>query len=57
MTPSQEAIDAAVAAARVAINDYSSFDSSMVPDEALAKVVLDALNAAFAVVSAQQKTP
>jgi hypothetical protein len=49
MTATQEAIDAAIAAARAAINDYSSFDSSMVPDDALEKVVTDSLNAALAV--------
>ena len=49
MTPTQEAIEAAVAAARAAINDYSQFDSSMVPDEALGKVVTDALTAALGV--------
>lgn len=49
MTPTQEAIDAAVAAARAAIKDYSEFDSSMVPDDALEKVVADSLNAALAV--------
>ena len=51
MTPTPEAIAAGVAAARKAINDYSAFDSSMVPDDALAKVVTDALTAALAVLS------
>lgn len=49
MTPTPPAIAAAVAAARAAINDYSSFDSSMVPDDALEKVVTDALTAALKV--------
>ena len=49
MIPTTEAIAAGVAAARAAINDYSSFDSSMVPDDALEKVVTDALTAALAV--------
>ena len=47
MTPTQEAIEAAVAAARAAMNEYSSFDSSMVPDDALAEVVTKALSAAL----------
>ena len=47
MTPTQEAIDAGVAAARAAITEYSSFDSSMVPDDALAEVVVKALSAAL----------
>jgi hypothetical protein len=47
MTPSQEAIAAGVAAARAAITEYSSFDSSMVPDDALADVVVKALSAAL----------
>ena len=51
MILTQEAIAAACAAARAAINDYSAFDSSMVPDDALAKVVTDALIAALAVLS------
>lgn len=51
MTPTTEAIAAAVAAARAAINDYSQFDSSMVPDDALEKVVVDALTAALKVLS------
>jgi hypothetical protein len=49
MTPTPQAIDAAIAAARASITAYSAFDSSMVPDDALTKVVTDALNAAFAV--------
>jgi hypothetical protein len=47
MTPTQEAIDAGVAAARAAITEYSSFDSSIVPDDALAEVVVKALSAAL----------
>lgn len=44
-TPAQ--LDAATAAARKAIEDYSSFDSSMVPDDVLRTVVLEALTAAL----------
>ena len=55
MTPSQEATDAAVAAARAAITEYSSFDSSMVPDDALAEVVMKALAAALDVYFPQAK--
>jgi hypothetical protein len=51
MTLTQEATNAAVAAARAAINDYSAFDSSMVPDDALEKVVVDALTAALKVMN------
>ena len=51
MTPTQEAIEAAVAAARAAMNEYSSFDSSMVPDDALAKVVIAAFTAGLNVLS------
>jgi hypothetical protein len=43
--PNEAGIDAACAAARKAIEDYSSFDSSMVPDDALRTVVTAALEA------------
>ena len=43
------ALDAACVAARKAIENYSSFDSAMVPDDALRAVVSDALDAAVAV--------
>lgn len=45
LNATQTAIDVAIAAARAAINEYSSFDSSMVPDDALAEVVTTAFNA------------
>jgi hypothetical protein len=44
-TPAQ--LDAATHAARQAIENYSSFDSSMVPDDVLRTVVLEALSAAL----------
>lgn len=44
-TPAQ--LDAATSAARKAIQDYSQFDSSMVPDDVLRTVVLEALSAAL----------
>jgi hypothetical protein len=47
------AIDAACTAARAAIDNYSSFDSSMVPDDALRTVVTAGLTAAIASLNAQ----
>lgn len=47
--PTQEAIAAACTVARAAIYDYSAFDSSMVPDDALEEVVIKALAAAYGV--------
>lgn len=49
ITVSDVALNAACEAARKAINDYSSFDSAMVPDDALRTVVEKALDAAVAV--------
>lgn len=49
MQPTPEAIAAAMSAARAAITAYSAFDSSMVPDDALEKVLADALAAAYGV--------
>ena len=43
--PNEAGIDAACAAARKAIQDYSAFDSDMVPDDALRTVVTAALEA------------
>lgn len=48
-TPAQ--LSAACKAARQAIEDYSSFDSAMVPDDALETVVTRALVAALSVPS------
>lgn len=48
-------VDAACVAARKAIQDYSSFDSAMVPDDALRTVVSDALMAAVAVLNQTTK--
>ena len=45
--PSDAQVAAACAAARKAIEDYSSWDSAMVPDDALETVVTAALQAAF----------
>lgn len=45
--PSPSQVTAACAAARKAIQDYSSWDSSMVPDDALESVVVAALKAAL----------
>lgn len=45
--PSAAQLKAACAAARQAIQDYSSFDSAMVPDDALESVVSKALVAAL----------
>lgn len=42
-TPTEAGLDAACAAARKAIEDYSSFDSAMVPDDALRTVVTEAV--------------
>ena len=49
VTVSEDVLNAACAAARKAINDYSSFDSAMVPDDALRTVVEKALDAAVVV--------
>lgn len=46
---SDDVLNAACAAARKAINDYSAFDSAMVPDDALRTVVEKALDAAVIV--------
>ena len=45
--PTSAQLTAATQAARKAIEDYSEFDSSMVPDAALTTVVEAALIAAF----------
>lgn len=45
--PSDAQVAAACAAARKAIQDYSSWDSAMVPDDALENVVVAALKAAL----------
>lgn len=47
ISPNTAQLAAACAAARKAIQDYSSWDSSMVPDDALETVVSAALVAAF----------
>jgi hypothetical protein len=39
ITPTQAQLDAGVKAGRKALDDYSSFDSGMVPDDALATFV------------------
>jgi hypothetical protein len=53
--PTQSQVTAACAAARKAIQDYSGFDSSMVPDDALQTVVVAALNAALNVPQSKGK--
>jgi hypothetical protein len=50
----EAAEQAAMEAARQAIQDYSSFYSGMVPDDALKSVVDEALKAAFAAMNANQ---
>lgn len=45
ITPTSAQIQAACAAARKAIQDYSEFDSSMIPDDALAAVITAAFTA------------
>ena len=45
--PTQAQLTAACAAARQAVEDYSEFDSSMIPDSALQAVVSKALVAAL----------
>jgi hypothetical protein len=47
VTPTAAQVAAACAAARKAINDYSPFYGSMVPDDALERVVTAALAAAL----------
>lgn len=54
-TPTDTQIAAAVKAARQAIEDYSAFDSAMVPDDALETVVTEALKAALNVPAPIQK--
>lgn len=49
----EKAIEAACAASRAAIDNYSSFDSSMVPDDALRTVVVAGLTAAIASLNTQ----
>lgn len=43
--PTQAQLAAGIAAGRKALNDYSSFDSSMVPDDALATFVAEVATA------------
>lgn len=45
--PTQAQLAAACTAARQAVENYSSFDSSMIPDDALQAVVSQALTAAL----------
>lgn len=52
---SDAALDAACVAARAAIDNYSKFDSSMVPDDALRTVVAAAFNAGVAVLNLPPK--
>lgn len=47
MTPTPAQITAAMSAARAAIEAYSEFDSSMIPDDALEAVIVKALTAAL----------
>jgi hypothetical protein len=51
----EDALNAACLAARKSIEDYSVFDSSMVPDDALRTVVSNALDAAVAVFNTPTK--
>jgi hypothetical protein len=45
--PTQAQLTAACTAARQAVENYSAFDSSMIPDSALQAVVSQALTAAL----------
>ena len=49
MLPTEDQIAEACKAARRAIEAYSSFDNSMIPDDALESVVVAALTAALSV--------
>lgn len=59
MTPTFAMIAAGAKAGRKALDDYSTFDSSMVPDDVIETVVTQVLTAALALVPppAQGKTP
>ena len=52
ITPSQAQLEAGFAAGRKALDDYSSFDSSLVPDDAL---LIFVTAVATAIVNADQK--
>lgn len=52
MQVSQAAINAGMKAGRTALQNYSSFDSAMVPDAALLTFVTDVLKAGFGTVPA-----
>jgi hypothetical protein len=54
MTPTQAQINAGVTAGRRALENYSSFDSSMVPDDALETFVTDILTAVLPLVHPPQ---
>jgi hypothetical protein len=53
-TLTQEQIDAGAKAGRKALQDYSAFDSSMVPDDALEQFVIDVGTAIINVVPTTQ---
>lgn len=55
-TPTQDQLNAAFAAAKQAIYNYSAFDASMVPDDALMTVVTQALTAALNVQEQSKET-
>jgi hypothetical protein len=50
-------LEAGIAAGRKALQDYSSFDSSMVPDDALATFVADVGQAILNVPTPHPATP
>lgn len=56
MNVSQAAIDQGMAAGRKALQNYSSFDSSLVPDSALRIFVQDVLVAGFGTIPANTIT-
>lgn len=55
MKPTEEQIRIGMSAGRKALDNYSSFDSSMVPDDALETFVTEVLTAVLA--SAPDPTP
>lgn len=57
MKATQVMLNAGYAAARKAVEDYSEFDSSMIPDAALQLVVQDILTASLAVAPSPAPAP
>jgi hypothetical protein len=57
MTPTPAMIAAGAKAGRKALDDYSTFDSGMVPDDALDTFVTAVLTAALALIKPPVKGP